>query len=212
MKKKIIGILVCTLVITTSATTSLGQITTPNEINNIEKTKIEGENTIKIFKLTEDGDIVPIPKSDPWIECMTACLAIGGIVGNCLWAVIGCAIAPVPVNPCCVLLPLFCGVDIGLFFGCLSRCGDYGSPPSQEAVPCIPPHIMKLMKILKDPDNPQQPLFFLGILCLLQHLNEITNWLTLHGYDVPDDFGPMSMIKNIQNQKISLNTDCGCDS
>jgi len=216
LKKKIIGILLSTLLIATTATTTLGKTTTFNEMNdinenNFKEIEIEEENKITIFKLTEEGDIIPIPKGDPWIDCMAACLAIGGIAGNCLWAVIGCTLAPVPLNPCCILLPVFCGVDIGLFFGCLSVCAGYGSPPSQEAIPCIPPHIMKLTRILKDPDNPQQPLFFLGILCLLQHLNEITNWLTLHGYDVPDDFSTISMINNMQNQKININTgDCGC--
>jgi hypothetical protein len=210
LKKKIIGILVCTLLLATAATSSLVHTAESDEISNIGD-EIE-EITIQAIRITEDGGIIPIYKGDPWIACMEACLAIGGLAGNCLWVILGCTAFPNPLNPCCLAIPVLCGIDIGLFFGCLSRCAGIGDPPSsQQAVSCIPPHVSKLIRILNDSENPQQPLFFIGILCLLRRLDDIENWLVSHGYDVPEDFSPLSIVKNIQNQKINLNTgDCGC--
>jgi hypothetical protein len=210
LKKKIIGILVCTLLIATTATISLGDTTTPDNVNIIED-EIE-EVTIQAVRITEDGSIIPIPKTDPFIACMEACLAIGGLAGNCLWVILGCAAVPNPLNPCCLAIPVLCGIDIGLFFGCLARCTSIGDlPSSQPAEPCIPSHVSKLIKIINNPENPQQPLLFIGLLCLLRRLEDIENWLVSHGYDVPQDFNHFSIVKNMQNQKINLNTgDCGC--
>ena len=215
MKKEIIGILLSTLLIATTATTTLGYTTTFNEMNDlkenaIKEIEIQEENKITILKLTEEGNIVPA--SDPWILCMEACLAIGGLAGNCLWVIIGCTVAPHPLNPCCLAIPVLCGIDLGLFFGCLARCAGLSNPPqSQQATPCTPPHVLKLMRIINNPDNPQQPLLFIGILCLLRRLDDIEDWLVTHGYDVPEDFSPLSIVKNMQNQNININTgDCGC--
>lgn len=197
MKKKIVCILVCMLLIATTATASV----TSNEEQEIESSEIR-----EIDDYKED-----IESTGGWEECMEACLGIAGLAGNCLYVIVGCAVFPGPWNPCCLVIPLFCGIDIGLFFGFLSRCADASNSPSGEEVPCsISPIWIKIVRFLQN-NNPS-PLFFLGVLCLLQRLKDIIEWLREHGYPIPENYDVAGMLREKQNYHIdsSVTGDCGC--
>lgn len=198
MKRKIAGIFVCMLLITTSAVASVSS----NKVREVASSEIDA---VDIYEDEIENT------GDDWVACMEACLAIGGLAGNCLYIIIGCAVFPNPLNPCCLSIPLFCGIDIGLFFGCLSQCLEASNPPSEEEIPsCISPLYMKIVNFLEK--NFQRPQFFIGVLCLLSRWDEIKQWLIDHGFPIPNNYSARDLLKDIKEERIVLSKsgDCNC--
>jgi len=190
MRRKIISISICMLLIATTATASV--------ISNKEQEMVSSE----IDDYEEN-----IETTGSWEDCMAACLGITGLAGNCLYVIIGCTVFPGPWNPCCLSIPLFCGIDIGLFFGCLSQCADVsGAPPSEEE-PCVSPVLLALSNFLQKINA--KPAFFIGmwflLRCLSGHCEDVEKWFEDRGMHFPID------CDNIDNLPVNVNTrDCGC--
>ena len=175
MKNKIIGILICTLLITTSAAITV-ESNENEEIIKLDNKAIDYETPVNKLNITNNNFST---LGDGFVECVAACMGIT-LAGNCIYLIFGCAISPGPHNFCCWAAPIFCGVDIGLLLSCISKCMDkFGY--IEEEPPCFPPHIIRLVELIQD-NNSSGPAIILGIMCLFQHLQDIKEWLKEQGY------------------------------
>ena len=191
MNNKIICILICTLVIATSTVVTVRSGEFENialkKIENIDFSHIESIDQIKSnynnFSTLGSG----------FEECVAACMGIT-LAGNCIYLIFGCAISPGPHNFCCWAAPIFCGVDIGLLLTCIAKCAEQPGDLYDEP-PCFPPYVIRLIRLMQN-NNSSGPAIILGLMCLLQHIKQVLEWLKEKG------------ILNIEIPNI---TDCGCD-
>ncbi|KYK33873.1 MAG: hypothetical protein AYK22_05905 [Thermoplasmatales archaeon SG8-52-3] len=189
MKNKIIGILICTLLIATSTVITVKSIETQN-ITNYEKIDINNEES---KEETIEIDNISILNSG-FEQCIAACMGIP-LAGNCLYFIIGCALSPGPHNFCCWAVPIFCGVDIGLLFSCITNCIDQFGDLYDET-PCFPKNIIRMIKLIQN-NNSSGPALIIGLMCLFQRLQKVLEWLKEQGYT---------------NIEIPETKDCGCNN
>jgi hypothetical protein len=172
MKKKLICILICTLLIATS-TVITGSSNENQQIKSINTSdQIEPIDNVSVGGSFE--------------QCVAACLGIT-LAGNCIYLIFGCAISPGPHNFCCWAVPIFCGVDIGLLLSCISNCADM-SHDYNESPPCFPEKIKLVIKLIQN-NNSSEPAIIFGLMCLLQRWKNIKEWLKEEGYqniEIPD--------------------------
>ena len=126
MKKKLICILICTLLITTSTVLTVSSNENKETKDIIDQSK----------ELRPSHNHSPIGSFE---QCITACLGMT-LAGNCIYLIFGCAISPGPHNFCCWAVPIFCGVDLGLLMSCISNCMDIGQDYNSTP-PCFPEKI-----------------------------------------------------------------------
>jgi hypothetical protein len=166
MKKKLICILICTLLIATSTV-----VTVSSNENKKIKDIFNQKNELSE---TKNHSII-----GSFEQCITACLGIT-LAGNCIYLIFGCAISPGPHNFCCWAVPIFCGVDLGLLMSCIANCldinQDYNSTP-----PCFPEKIKRVIELIQN-SNSSGPAIILGLICLLQKWKHLKEWLKEEGY------------------------------
>jgi hypothetical protein len=192
MKNKIVGILICTLVIASSTVASVrsigNQITISSEIEDIDIYNLENNKELDI-SISDSPSL-----NSSFEQCIAACLGIP-LAGNCIYFIIGCAVAFGPYNPCCWAAPIFCGVNIGLLISCIGKCSDqFGD--NLEKLPCLPPYIVRLICFIQI-NNRTGASIILGLLCLFQRLQKIIDWLKEEGY---------------LNIELPMTSDCNCDN
>ena len=182
MKNKIIGILICTLLIATSTIVTVSS----NENQNItlkKIDKIEIHNIESTDELKYNDNIST--SGTGFEECVAACMGIT-LAGNCIYLIIGCALSPGPHNFCCWAAPIFCGVDIGLLLSCIAKCADQ-STDLGERLPCFPPNVIRMIELIQK-NNSSGPAIIFGLMCLFQRWQQVKEWLKENGYlslDIP---------------------------
>jgi hypothetical protein len=186
MKKKLICILICTLLIATSTvvTVSSNENRKTEEITGIDSDKIGPTNEFKSNDNYSTGG--------GFEQCISACLGMT-LAGNCIYLIFGCAVSPGPHNFCCWAVPIFCGVDIGLLLSCIVSCTEI-SEDLNDPQPCFPERIKRVIELIQN-SNSSGPAIILGLLCILQKWRNIKEWLKEEGY------------QNIELPEIK---DCGC--
>ena len=188
MKKKIICILVCTLLIATSTV-----VTVSSNENKKTKEEIELDSDITGPK-NELKSIDNYSASGGFEQCVSACLGMT-LAGNCIDLIFGCAVSPGPHNFCCWAMPIFCGVDIGLLLSCIAGCTDI-SEDFNDSPPCFPERIKRIIELIQN-TNSSGPAIILGLMCILQKWKQLKEWLKEEGY---------------QNIEIPKLNDCGCNN
>ena len=182
MKNKILGILICTLLIATSTIVTVSSYENQNitkKINNIEINNIESTDELQY------DDNISISGTG-FEECVAACMGIT-LAGNCIYLIIGCALSPGPHNFCCWAAPIFCGVDIGLLLSCIAKCADQSIDLGEEP-PCFPTHIIRIIELIQN-NNSSGPAIIFGLMCIFQRWQQIKEWLKENGYlsiDIPN--------------------------
>ena len=174
MKNKIIGILICTLLIATSTVITVSSIET-QEISNNEKIEIFYKGPVDEFIKNNNVSIL----NGGFEQCIAACMGIP-LAGNCIYFIIACAISPGPHNFCCWAVPIFCGVDIGLVFTCITNCIDQFGDYVEES-PCFPDNIIRMIELIKN-SNSSGPALIIGLMCLFQRLQQVIEWLKEQGH------------------------------
>lgn len=176
MKNKIIGILICTLLIATSTIVTVRS--NENENISIRKSDYKDIQLVEyIDKLESSNNLSTLGTG--FEECVAACMGIT-LAGNCIYLLFACAMSPGPHNFCCWAAPIFCGVDIGLLLSCIVKCADK-SAGSGEDPPCFPPHIVRIIELIQD-NNSSGPAVILGLMCLIQRWKQVKEWLKENGY------------------------------
>ena len=176
MKNKIIGILICTLLIATSTIVTVSS----NENEDIslkKKDEIDIHLIENIDKLESSNNLSTLGTG--FEECVAACMGIT-LAGNCIYLLFACAMSPGPHNFCCWAAPIFCGVDIGLLLSCIAKCADKSAGPGEDP-PCFPPHIVRIIELIQD-NNSSGPAIILGLMCLIQRWKQVKEWLKEKGY------------------------------
>jgi len=177
MKNKIIGILICTLLIATSTVVTVRSL----ENEKITSTKLEDADIhqIDFFEKLELSKNNSVTLDNGFEQCIAACLGIT-LAGNCLYFVVGCALSPGPHNFCCWAVPIFCGVDIGLLISCIAGCAEqFGNLVDEPD--CFPPYVIKFIELFQN-KNSSAPAIILGLICLYQRWQKVKEWLKEHGY------------------------------
>ena len=166
MKKKLICILICMLLIATSTVVTVSSNENKETKDIIEKTK----------------ELSPTHNNSPsggFEQCISACLGMT-LAGNCIYLIFGCAISPGPHNFCCWAVPIFCGVDLGLLMSCIANCVDI-SQDYNSTQPCFPDRIKRVIELIQN-NNSSRPAIILGLMCLLQKWKNLKEWLREEGH------------------------------
>jgi len=166
MKKKLICILICTLLIATSTVVTVSS-------NEDRETKDIIDQT-NVLRPTHNEST-----SGGFEQCITACLGMT-LAGNCIYLIFGCAVSPGPHNFCCWAVPIFCGVDISLLLSCIANCADI-SQDFNETPPCFSEKIRRVIELIQN-SNSSGPALIFGLMCLLQKWKYLKEWLKEEGY------------------------------